>query len=288
MSLAAILCAYAGGRQSPAEGFFLFPYWSSGSALTPAGAYPSIAGLPSMVLGTPGRLLLTVAGSLGGAELLARLARWWRRGDRAHPLIVFAIAQLPFLVVAPTVWDRYLLPLLPGTIYVAGGTATSAASAERKHWTLPRGLARAARLAGVALTAATLLLSAALLHDWLAWNSARWELGRRALTRHIAPLEIEGGMEWDGWFSPSERAWPRQWHDLFEDVLVRAGPARRLTLPTSRVWFPAVRGTYALSFSEIDGVPVRDAEAYTPWLGREPAAVLLLEAPRTRPPGRRP
>ena len=39
-------------------------------------------------------------------------------------------------------------------------------------------------------------VSVGLMHDWLAWNSARWAVGRRALAAGVRPTDIEGGFEW--------------------------------------------------------------------------------------------
>jgi len=51
-------------------------------------------------------------------------------------------------------------------------------------------------------------ISVGLMHDWLAWNAARWELGRQALAQGIATTDIEGGFEWDGWYACADRTTP--------------------------------------------------------------------------------
>src|SRR3989338_3761815 len=37
-------------------------------------------------------------------------------------------------------------------------------------------------------------------HNYLAWNDARWQLGRRLLATGTPVEQIEGGYEWNGWF----------------------------------------------------------------------------------------
>ena len=122
------------------------------------------------------------------------------------------------------------------------------------------------------MLALTGLVSVGLIHDWLAWNSARWEVGRRALVRGIDPWDIEGGVEWNGWFAVEQRPG--------RPVGVRRGPTLRFT----RDWFPHVTGRYALAFSQPPGTLRRDSEPYSLWLlpGRR-EFVLIEPEPKKSP-----
>jgi hypothetical protein len=230
------------GRYLPFGG--LFPY--SENMLTPWGAFagsaftgPLVPGIRPLVLDWTGRTLLTIAGCGAGAVMLVLLGSCYRCGRWRDPLLLFTLVQVPLLLLVKDFYDRYMLFLLPGCLYAVG---CQLVVPPRRWW--PSFL----------LLAASAGLSLGLMHDWLAWNRARWELGRRALERHIHPWEIEGGVEWDGWFAPEENA---------EEP---SRQARRLTLPFTDDWFPHVAGRYALSFSQLSGTQLSDSEPYALWL----------------------
>jgi hypothetical protein len=92
------------------------------------------------------------------------------------------------------------------------------------------------------------------MHDWLSWNAARWELGERAVARGARPDEIEGGFEWDGWFT----------RDVYPS---RPATGQRVFgLPVLQYHFPDVTGRWALSFSISPGTVVLDSADYVVWL----------------------
>jgi hypothetical protein len=239
----------------------LFPY--SSNMLTPWGAFngcrlsgPLIWGDRPIVLENNARVFLSLLGCLACAVLLSRAIRWRSRGAWLHPLVLFALFQMPFLLIVPIVFDRYLLFLLPAALALVAS------------WK-PEGSGEAASLRGkvAALLAvgAFGLASLGLMHDWLAWNAARWELGRRALVRHLDPLDVEGGVEWDGWFGgPTKTPMP-------------PGQSRWPVLPFTHLWFPLTTGHYALSFSDLPGARRLDAEPYSLWLRPGKRRFLLLE-----------
>jgi hypothetical protein len=231
--------------------------------LTPWGAFagskftgPFVVGERPLLLDTATRVLLTLLGCAAGAALLVRLARRWRTGAWAAPLTLFALFAVPFLLIAPDLYDRYLLFLLPGVLGLAATELPTANEApeSRRH-----------RIAGIAAVAVLAAVSVGLMHDWLAWNAARWELGRRAVARHVDPRDIEGGVEWDAWYAPPDEA--------------SSGSRRWPVLPFTREWFPAITGHYALSFSEIRGARRVDAEPYELWLLPGRREFLLIEPP---------
>jgi hypothetical protein len=99
------------------------------------------------------------------------------------------------------------------------------------------------------------LISFGLMHDCLAWNSARWALGKRAVARDIEPRRIEGGMEWNGWNSL---------HD--PPPVFQQPPKKNLLLGFTRKYFPGVTGELALAFAPLPGLDVLDHEDYRTWL----------------------
>jgi hypothetical protein len=263
-----------GHSKGPGSG--VFPYTEN--MITPWGAFagsrftgPFVVGSRPLVLGTVCRWLLTFAGCLAGAVLLIRVVLAWRWEALKRPLTLFTLFQVPFLIIAPDLYDRYFLFLLPGALALAWGEAASRPQLfPSVRW--PGGLVVLAVLA---------IVSVGWMHDWLAWNSARWELGRRAVEEGKHPLDIEGGVEWDAWYAPPDDS----------SVGVRA--SRYPVLPFTKEWFPAIRGRYALSFSELPGTRRIDSEPYDVWLPPAHRQVILFEvllAPDARkegPPGSR-
>jgi hypothetical protein len=241
----------------------LFPYTEN--ILTPWGAFAGsrstgllTVGERPLLLGTGARVLLTLLGCAAGALLLVHAARVWRQGAWATPLALFTLFSIPFILVAPDLYDRYLLFLLPGALALAATEAPGAVAApeSRGRW-----------LAAGAAAVLTGTVSLGLMHDWLAWNAARWALGRRAVARHVDPRDIEGGVEWDAW------------HAGVGDAAPRSGGPRWPVLPFTRDWFPAITGRYALSFSELRGARRLDSEPYELWLLPGRREFFLLELP---------
>jgi hypothetical protein len=236
MAEGALYC-YDNGGQFTYGG--LFPY--RGNMLTPWGTFEANAEVPGerpRLLGTEARLALTAAGCLGAAALLAccfarRPGEWF-----STPLLPYTLLHLPFLLAWPYLFDRYLLVFVPGTLYLVAGSPE-----ERLRWK-----------PGVVVLALLCCFSVAHMHDWLSWNAARWEVGRRALARGIPSADIEGGFEWDGWHSPY--------------VLRQGFPAesRDMVLPGMRDIFPHITGRCALTFAPPAGTVVLDREPYELWL----------------------
>jgi hypothetical protein len=267
----AMLVACAGywllyGRYLPYGG--LFPYTEN--MLSPNGALAGsrftgllIPGERPVLLGTTLRVLLTLLGCLSAALLFMRIQERWRAGTWMTALTIFTLLQLPFLLIAPDFYDRYVLFLIPGALAVAAPIWQPTAKEPPQE---PERVG-AARFAALAVLVLFALASVGLMHDWLAWNAARWAVGRRALAHHVDPLDIEGGVEWDGWYAglraATEQPPPRKWP----------------VLPFTADWFPTVRGHYALSFSQVRGSRVLDSEPYTLWLSLGPRQFYFLEVP---------
>jgi len=270
--LGAVLLPQVGGSPSyNDEGFRyggLFPYL--GNMVSPWGPLPGLGGQgrAPLVLGLHARLALTAAGCLGGAALLIRLISGFRTWLLSGSLGWFTLAHLGLLLLAPMLFDRYLLALLPGALALATSDVVTSPRPPRSHW-----VARLAAIASLAAIVALGFTSLGLAHDWLAWNSARWELGRRALDRGLPVIDIEGGFEWDGWFYPG--------------VIVPQGvnlPPRGLMISFERTRFPELTGRYALAFSVPPGGRCLDEEPYQLWLRPGQRQFYLVEQETEAPP----
>lgn len=228
------------------------PFPTVDGVITPYGVYNAAQypGQRPLLLDEPVRVALTGLACVGGAWLAARLVHSVGAHQRLGPLVVFGLLQAPFILAPTWIYDRYLLFILPGALSLAVPLG------RRLRWGWLSGLGVLVVVAG---------LSVALMHDWLAWNAARWALGRRAVAdRHIDPFDIDGGLEWNGWHSPGTK--PE----------ARAGGAG-LALGWTQWYFPHVTGRYALSFSELRGGTAIEREPYSQWLLRGPHSFLLVQ-----------
>jgi 4-amino-4-deoxy-L-arabinose transferase-like glycosyltransferase len=241
----------------------LFPY--SGNMISPWGAFAgskftghfvvgTAEGRP-LLLGTFSGVLFSLLGCAAGAVLIDRIRPFWRNETFRSPLLLFTMFQIPFILVVPDFYDRYLLFLLPGALVVASAG-------------LPQLEAPRRPVAELGVLTLLAVISLGLMHDWLAWNSARWALGRRAIEKKgIDRWHIEGGVEWDGWYAglgePANPARQERWP----------------VLPFTREWFTRIQGQYALSFSVLKGARPVDAEPYTLWLFPGTREFYLIELP---------
>jgi hypothetical protein len=239
-------------------------WWQKGQFLQNGGLFPYCAGLigrygalVDLVVGerdlfidTKTSVCLSILGCVAGAWLVDRLIDKVR-GERGwDAILLFAALQLLLVMLPAVIFDRYLLFFFPAAVYVAADRRAGA----RLHW--------APAVGTLALFG---LLSVGMMHDWLAWNAARWELGRAAEKRGINPLDIEGGFEWDGWyFCAGKRA-------------DGASSPKGLLLPFSKNIFPDVTGHYVLTFSETPNTKILDSRPYEQWLMPAQKTFFLVE-----------
>jgi hypothetical protein len=290
---ALLFCAYYWASR-PSRYFLyggLFPYIDCTVTIFGAFSGELTAGVRPVILGLYWRLFLTVLGCLAGASWLMNAWDPRYRKKLQSPLVVFALFHLPFILIAPEFWDRYVLVLVPAGLLLAldrgaqspvapltlpspprrekrGETSDPLGEEGRKTAEPPGQTASEAygwRWAlAVGLSVFMGMASLGVMHDWLAWNHARWTLGNRALDRDIKASDIEGGFEWDGWHARKQLKPLESVVQLlhFRDITTRRG----LALQPTQKWFPEVTGRYALSFTELARHSTLDREPYTTWL----------------------
>ena len=157
----------------------------------------------------------------------------------------------------PATYDRYLVILFPGAACLVAARCDET----KLFWK-----------AGMAAIVLYGLVSIGLAHDWLAWNSARWKLGREAMAQGVQPADIEGGFEWNGWFGfadPNRPLPARNFRVLLTDNST-------LALPFTRAFFPQVTGRFALAFTQPPNSSVVASNRYSVWLGSSPKDFLLV------------
>jgi 4-amino-4-deoxy-L-arabinose transferase-like glycosyltransferase len=184
--------------------------------------------------------VVSVIGFVSGAILVMLLARMvWEtlrslrdqtdRNERSISLLcltafVMLIIPICFTASLTTLLDRYILIAIPFLLViplVVGG----------------RGF-RPARIQLALATIALLLIagfSVAGTHDYLSWNRARWK-ALDSLTRKdkIDPKDIDGGYEFNGWYT-----WPNTWVPQFG---------------SSKSWWVLYDDEYVVSFGRMFGV----------------------------------
>ncbi len=163
MLYGALACQGAGASpfQPIASHEGLFPYLEN--IITPWGTLEDglyVVGKRPVMMGWGMLLFLTEGGVVGGAMLAERAISRISEARQANPLLLFTILHSLLLLVSPTLFDRYLVVLMPGAIAIA-----TVAPLRLRWW------------AGVGVLALFAACSIGLMHDWFAWNSARWALG---------------------------------------------------------------------------------------------------------------
>ncbi len=225
-----------------------FPYCTG--MLSPWGTFSDglVAGHREILLTQPARIIISILGCIGATAILTALVAAVRARQFPGLLLLFTAFQFLFLLTLPSMMDRYLEVLFPGAIYLV----VTRHSAFKSGW-----------LPGMAVVALYGLLSVALFHDWLAWNTARWELGRQAIaTKRVQPDEIEGGFEWNGWYESADPNWSK----LVPTPAYQYNTEPSLSLPFSRYYFPQVTGRFALAFTQPENSVVVASQPYTLWL----------------------
>lgn len=173
-------------------------WWMQGQS-RPTGGWPyvgnyldrrgplALAGIPLLprkLWLLPTWLAPLLAGWLCGAAIAVSRAARRDAADRAALLLlVFSLAQwLPSLALA-SVYDRFLMPLVPAAIVIAARRA------------------RQSRGAWIAAAASLLLLAAGSV-EWtrvaIDRSRARWEVGQALVARGARPGDVRLGYEWDG------------------------------------------------------------------------------------------
>lgn len=177
-------------------------------------------------------------------------ARRELRRPAATLLLAGAGMAVLILIVFVYFWDEYLVVFVPIGLYL----------------TL-RGV-RITRAGWVAAVSACLLIgtyTAIELGDHMAWNTARWEAGQRLVQQGVSPGEIDGGMEWVGWYE-FESALPQA---------IAAGKQNELW-----AWYDWTPHHYWLAFEPVEGYSVIDrVEYHTPLIGRIGYVYVLTKAP---------
>lgn len=172
--------------------------WGTAEVLTPSGYFldayvsePIFSFAFWLALSVVGvlfaALLLTVAGERAGGWL--RQQRDWRNRTQPQPA-VFLYLSLGLIALLTysfgfIMTDRYLLPLLPALLLLAGQQGAWAG------WRGRVGLATLVLLAGFSL-----LLQV----DYNAHATTRWQAGQQLVASGVDAAKVDAGYEWEGYY----------------------------------------------------------------------------------------
>lgn len=210
---------------------------SSGNVLTNLGLGPwttmdvrELAMEPPVAAGVALRLALTLLGVIVAAGAVALVASRMQSPDLASRLAVAqVIASTAVLGVSGMYFDRYALDSL-WALLLLGAVAIG-------------GRPRSVVLAGVLLTVVAVAVTAGV-HDYFAWNRARFALWQSLRIRGVAVESINAGYELNAWGRLSGRP-----------------------LPSTRpAWL--IRNDYVIAFHRLPGYEVVDHQTIEPLVGR--------------------
>lgn len=139
-------------------------------------------------------VLVTTCGVIGASAIISMLVILIQR-RAASPVLFMSFCFYLAVIMFRGFFDRYLLfPmfLLAPVLALAGQATTS-----RTKILLP-------------MASLTLLLFATFAvagtHDYFAWNRARWQAAKDLVEiKQISPLDIDGGLEFNGWYGYQPR-----------------------------------------------------------------------------------
>jgi 4-amino-4-deoxy-L-arabinose transferase-like glycosyltransferase len=145
------------------------------------------------------------------------------------------------------VFDRYFMPPLVPLLGLLSMRATGAATQRSGAWTRP------VLVAGALAMFAAYAIGGA--HDYLAWNRTRWRLTDGLLAAGVSPHDIDGGVEFNGWYLTSDPHYS--------------------AIPGKRDWW-VDRDTYVISSGPLAGYHEAQSESYFSWLRFDGLKVFVL------------
>lgn len=131
-------------------------------------------------------LLAPFAGAAQGSLWTEMLLNQREERPRpGSPLLLASLFMAGFTSLIVILWDEYLLVFVPAGLYLLLRTKPLTPMGQR-----------IAILACIPILAYSLLE----LKDHFAWHNAQWQAGQYLVNQGIQPEQIDGGLEWVGWY----------------------------------------------------------------------------------------
>jgi hypothetical protein len=213
-----------------------------------------LLGLPNLPTAPRGFwVVFTAVGIFGGAVLIRRWLQsmWntWRERATDHALVLLSVFSLGCLALVPLVpfLDRHMILLLPLLFLLAAPRESEQRMPSKSGMTV-----------ALTLVAAMAIFSTAGLHDYFAWNRARWAaLEWLTTTQNVKAEQVDGGFEYNGWntFDPS-------YHPQ-----------------SDKSWWWVKEDEYLISFGDVPGYDVHASFSYAAWLPPGKRAIHVLHRP---------
>jgi 4-amino-4-deoxy-L-arabinose transferase-like glycosyltransferase len=203
-------------------------------------------------------IALTVVGVLGAGLLFAffflggqRILRKRRAAPRPETwtvaLVFSAVLIYFFSILARTFFDRYLLPFWPLFLILGAVAAADAGPPKRAPGTVTAVIVLFLVCYGGFAVGAT--------HDYLLWNSVRWNATRSLMQDiGVTPHHIDGGFEFNGWY--------------LYDRAYRSSPGKS--------WWWVDEDDYSVVFGPIPGYQAVKTYPLKRWLPFGPETILVL------------
>jgi 4-amino-4-deoxy-L-arabinose transferase-like glycosyltransferase len=145
-------------------------------------------------------------------------------------------------------FDRYLLLFIPPLLMIILVSEIRSGFGSVARW-------RAT--ASITLICIYAVVSVAATHDYLGWNRARWTAARMLLDDGVSPNRIDGGFEFNGWYTYKPRYYPE----------------RSLS---SKSWWWVVDDEYVIASGPIKGYREIQRISFTRWLTWSDDAIVIL------------
>jgi hypothetical protein len=218
-------------------------------------ARPSLAGTDAFAVAT----LVFAAASLVLALALARSLGRAPGPDRSAVGLVLALGAWQMVgVVPPSLlfrnWvislDRYILPLVPFTIWLALWAVNDVRLSPTIAWTV---------------TGLTALFSIAGTRDAIVFQEQIWSLARGLNAAGVANTSLDAGYAWDA-------------YHLWEYSQANGIPERQQSGSWwTDVYAPATDSTYVIAGEPLPGYAVLSQHPYSSWLQTKPTSLYVLQ-----------
>ena len=158
-----------------------------------------LLGSREIVITYPIRVVLTVFGLLGARRIILGLIIVFgdsKISNAVRVLLCFSGFYFGMLVVRNGHLDRYLILLLPGSLYLFLRSVCS------------DGFNRKRIVGCILLVAVNFIFSTTLVSDYFRWNEGRWKLIGLALDHYkVLPRDLNGGYEFTGAIEKEPWSW---------------------------------------------------------------------------------